>query len=315
MALAYLLSPLLLRFNVLRQFCRQLVSCFLGRHSSPRFRFAVVICAYNVEAFIARCIKSVARQLGGHEWSCYITNDASDDRTAELIAFVINGLDPALRQRFYVFHNETNKGALHNFYHAFVRVNSERMRRSGDACNTIICMLDGDDALLDPYCFDHLCEAYERNACLLTYGSFLEYPSFSDGFTQRLADRIHAAGSYRSGPWHSSHLKTFASRLFEYIPLSYLIDPLTHDFFMYASDLAIMYSLLELVRDKSLHLARPLYLYNRLNPINEDKVDRFSQIRCASLIQALPPLDPLSDTELKKHFKLFICNDMLAVGP
>lgn len=79
----------------------------------------------------------------------------------------------------------------------------------GDA---IVCMLDGDDWLLDAQVLRSVQEIYIKNpGCWLTYGQFIHSdgrPGFAAPYTSE---------RYRQEPWKATHLKTFRAALYHNI--------------------------------------------------------------------------------------------------
>lgn len=90
-------------------------------------KVSIIMCAYNVEAYIEAAIKSILDQTYEH-WELIISNDGSTDGTAEIITRFLDDN----RIRFY--DHEVNKGYLRNKNWAFAQA-------TGD----LLTQLDADD--------------------------------------------------------------------------------------------------------------------------------------------------------------------------
>ena len=113
----------------------------------------------------------------------------------------------------------------------------------------------------------------------------MEYPSKKRGkFASEIPDNIIENQLYRSSPWMSSHLRTFKYGLWNKINKEDLLDP-KGNFFPMAWDLSFMFPMLEMAGNKSAFIEKVLYVYNRDNPINDDKVNNFLQISIEKYIR------------------------------
>ena len=91
----------------------------------------------------------------------------------------------------------------------------------------------------------------------------------------------------------TSHLKTFKYHLFKKINRTDLLDNNGKHFTM-AGDLALMLPMLEMAAFKSKFISDILYVYNRSNPINEDKVKHSLQLKIEKYIRAKNRYHPIS---------------------
>ena len=113
----------------------------------------------------------------------------------------------------------------------------------------------------------------------MTYGSYIEFPSKVKGkFAKKIPANIIKNNSYRQSEWMSSHLRTFRYGLWKKISKSDLVNQKTGEFIKAAWDLAFVFPMLEMCSEKALYVEDILYVYNRQNPLNEDKVDHKQQL-------------------------------------
>lgn len=236
--------------------------------------FKVVVPFRNVERYIARCVRSIAKQEY-HNWSCELVDDMSDDETMSVASVIING-DPHFK---YIL-NETRKMALQNIYDAIQREQNE---------DAIIVTVDGDDCLLSPEVLSTLDEIYSKTNCWMTYGSYMEIPTMVPGqFCRNIPSDVVEHGYYRDFAWCSSHLRTFRKKLWNHIEKEDLTSP-DGTMFETAWDLAFMFPMLEMAREKAVFVDIPLYGYNTINPLNDHKVDPKKQRDYDKLIRGKKP--------------------------
>jgi glycosyltransferase involved in cell wall biosynthesis len=228
-------------------------------------KFVVVTPLYNVEEWIKRCINSVAKQ-NYNNFSHHLIDDISTDNTNSIIKKYSEAYEAT-----NLITNTEKKYALKNIYDTL-----ESLDLSDD---DIVVILDGDDWLANNKVFHKLNEIYNKEDCWMTYGSYVEYPSMMKGkFAKKIPSQIIENSSYRSSEWMSSHLRTFRYGLWKKINKNDLIDERTNEFIKAAWDLAFIFPMLEMCGPKALFVDEVFYIYNRQNPLNEDKVDHSKQL-------------------------------------
>jgi len=243
--------------------------------------FKIIIPLYNVENWIKACIRSVKRQ-DYDNYQCVVVDDISTDDSANIVREEI-GDD----ERFLFVKNEEKKYALKNIY--------EAIDLSSPSGGDVIVTLDGDDWLYDTEVLKKLNHVYRREKCLLTYGSYAEYPSGKKGkFSRKIPDSIIKEGTYRKNQWSASHLRTFKHDLWKRIKKEDLLDS-DGNFYEMAWDLAFMFPMLEMAGSKSQYIDDILYVYNVSNPINDHKVNHGKQLYFESLIRDKEPYDLMGE--------------------
>ena len=71
-------------------------------------------------------------------------------------------------------------------------------------------ILDGDDWLSSTNILSRLNEVYSEDNCLLTYGSYVAFPSGIIGVEpSQYPDSVVQNNSFREDSWRASHLKSF----------------------------------------------------------------------------------------------------------
>lgn len=226
--------------------------------------FKIIIPLYNVEKWIKWCIRSVKIQTYKN-FQCIIIDDISTDNSVDIIKKEISGDD-----RFELIINEKKAYALKNIY--------DGIKHSNPAPQDIIITLDGDDWLANKTALQTISDIYDSKECLITYGSYIEYPSNIRGkFAKQIPSHVIQQKSFRRHEWCSSHLRTFKSLLWNKIEKKDLLDR-DGNFYKMGWDLAFMFPMLEMAGNRSQYIRDILYVYNVGNPLNDHKVNHNLQL-------------------------------------
>ena len=226
--------------------------------------FKIIVPFYNVEQWIKICIRSIKAQ-DYNDYECILVDDMSTDKSADIVKKEI-GSD----KRFRLVSNKEKAYALKNIYDAIELSSPNR--------EDIIVTLDGDDWLASSSVLSHLSGVYSKEKCWLTYGSYAEYPSGIKGkFARQIPEHIINSSQYRESEWMSSHLRTFKYGLWEKIKKQDLLNQ-EEKFYPMAWDLAFMFPMLEMSANRSKFVDEILYVYNRSNPLNDDKTNHKMQL-------------------------------------
>ena len=204
-------------------------------------------------------MRSVKKQ-NYDNYQCIIVDDFSTDNSCAIIQEEI-GND----SRFLFIRNTERKKALRNIY--------EAIEASNPSPEDVVITLDGDDFLFGSEVLNKVNDAYKKEGCWVTYGSYAEYPANQRGkFCQRIPNNIIDQNLFRESPWMSSHMRTFKIKLWQCINKEDLMDP-DGRFCDGAWDMVFMFPMLEMSGHRSHFIEDVLYIYNRSNPLNEDKVN------------------------------------------
>jgi len=221
--------------------------------------FKIVVPSYNNEKWIRACLRSVKNQKYNN-FQCIVIDDCSFDKSCSIIESEIKD-----DSRFIFIKNNKKKLALRNIY--------EAIEESKPNNEDIIATLDGDDWLIGDHVLQKLSNVYNQNKCWMTYGSYAEYPLKTRGrFSRQIPDFVIQNNSYRKSAWMSSHMRTFKYKLWNKIDKKDLLEE-DGRFCDGAWDMAFMFPMLEMSGPRGIFIKDMLYVYNRANPLNEDKVD------------------------------------------
>ncbi len=255
--------------------------------------FRIVVPMYNVAGLIGRNIAQLRGQTHC-DFTCLLVDDGSSDGTVETARAAVDG-DP----RFDIVVNTDRRYALRN--------TADGIARLAPADDDVIVPIDADDCLAGPGVLARVADAYAESACWLTYGSYRKEGGGPGRECRPYAARVIRDGSYRTSPWHATHLKTFKGWLWRAIPGGAftttqveigwtarralfrgrlrawsqwrrltpkdLTDP-SGACFRRCCDRAFMYPLLELAGPHARFIADVLYIYRDTNPCLPYEVSR-----------------------------------------
>jgi glycosyltransferase involved in cell wall biosynthesis len=219
--------------------------------------FVIVSPSYNNEAVCQASLLSIVNQTYPH-WSLVYIDDSSKDNTKMLVESFI--LSRGISHKCSLISNKKRLGAMANLHEVINKLPKD----------VVIVNLDGDDRLAHNDVLKRLAEVYQDPNVWVTYGSYQEEPagiaSVSAPFPQEVLDKA----SFRDHPWISSHLKTYYAKLFQKIKKKDFMDG--GKFYSVASDLAFMFPILEMASKGHIRfIPEVLYIYNRGNPLNDEK--------------------------------------------
>lgn len=242
--------------------------------------FVIIIPSYNNAKFIEKNLRSVFSQNYENYRVIYIDDNSSDETLAKA-AYFLKQLDH--KNRTTLIHNPVNFGALANIYNAVHSCQDQE----------IVVLVDGDDYLAHEEVLNKLNQTYADPSTWLTYGNYLDYPSFKQDppICNQIPDKVIEKRLFRKTPWVSTHLRTFYASLFKQIKIEDLFY--RGRFFAMGWDLAFMLPLLEMAGPHSTFIEDCLYLYNRENPISDHKINFAFQQACSNAIRARPSYPPL----------------------
>jgi len=246
--------------------------------NTKTFRFKIVVPAYNCTKWLKRCLDSIERQTHKVFDVCVI-DDASTDAQQQPI------IEDYCRRNNWIYHfNETNRGALFNIIKGIALHQPEDQ--------DVIITLDGDDWLYNSRVLTKLDRIYSHEDVYLTYGQFITYPRGNIGSCRPVSNETITNRSFRKIKWVFSHPKTFKYYLWRHIKDEDLRDK-DGNIFKVASDLAIMFPMLEMAAYRFRYINEFLYVYNKVNPLNDDKIHLERQQVAVNYIRSLPPYSPL----------------------
>jgi|TARA_R110002020_G_scaffold124448_4_gene281426 glycosyltransferase involved in cell wall biosynthesis len=241
--------------------------------------FTIIIPTYNCIQWVEKNLESVCTQ-DYEAYDIVYIDDASPDGTASAVKKYLE-INPFTKGEFTLVENPFNKGKMENMYGAV----------HDAADKTIIVVVDGDDWLAGPEVLQKLNEVYKDGPVWMTNGSYQEVPT-----NQTVSPRINQTywnGNIRHKGWEFSHLGTFRKELFCKIKRKDLMNKKL-EFWNTTSDQAMMWPMAEMSGpDHFRAIEEVLYIYNRLNPLSDDKVHRADQLATEHAIRTITPYSRL----------------------
>jgi len=257
-------------------------------------RFKIVVPSYNSQRWIRKTLDSVASQTYTNYDVCIVDDCSTEANQTKIIKEYCDKYNSDRNTWKYMF-NKKRKGALFNIVNAIKHSNCDD--------EDVIITLDGDDWLYDEHVLEKVSKAYDGNV-LLTYGQYMSYPSKTPGHCKPYHERIIKNRAFRKDEWRMSHLRTFKYKLFSRIKESDFMDKRNKKYFEMAWDLALMFPMAEMAGHRIKFIKDFLYVYNRENPINDDKVNLGLQARTNGLIRKMKKYDYVEFEEKKEEIKI-----------
>lgn len=231
-------------------------------------RFVFIIPFRNVTDFITNCYQSILNQ-NYQNWIAIFCDDASTDGTINKIP---------INSKFIIKSNKERVTALPNIHYGIIDSNLED--------EDVICILDGDDYLINKDALSILNNLYDDKT-LLTYGQYI-WPNGQIGhckaYTQESFNKL------RSGGYWASHMRTFKYKLYKELinqdPNLNCYKNSKGEFYTITYDIAIMTPLMEIAGFNSIKFnPEPIYYY-RIHTQNDHFIDPLLQKSVADEIFA-----------------------------
>lgn len=252
-------------------------------HLESHKKFVVLITSYNNRDWYRYNLNSVFAQTYPYYRVIYV-DDCSPDGTGELVQEYIQSRQKT--DKVTLIKNAQRRGSLANHYTAIHMCQDDEI---------IVC-LDGDDWFADDYVLEYINGMYKDESVWITYGQFCNWPTGQMGWSEEIPQQVVERNAFREYGFVAAQVKTFYAWLAKKIKredLLVLKDDGTYDFFPIASDVAIMFPMLEMAGRHSLFNPKVLCQRNVATPINDFKVNPELQIQTTKFIASKKPYSPL----------------------
>ena len=218
-------------------------------------KIVVAVTLYNSADVIKKTLDSIRMQKYDN-FICYITNDLSTDRSAEVVN---NFIKETGDDRFRLINNEKKRYQAGNY--------DLICRDMEDVNEDDICVeVDGDDWLPDNEVFDRVIKHFSKGDIWLANGNFV-YSHGRKGFSQKVTN----LQNLRRGAFTMSHLRCWKVFLWRAMPQSDLKDE-NGNWWSAACDTIFMYDMMEMAGlEHYTYMPETNYVYNDGNPLNEHK--------------------------------------------
>lgn len=224
-----------------------------------RNKFCVIVTTYNPGAdFLDRCLETIERQNYKNYDVC-ILDDASNKDTEKMNLVIA---DYCSRNGWKSVRLEQNGGPL------LGRIRAIEELKPND--EDIIVSVDGDDELANSKVLSLLNSKYQDNT-LVTFGNFKRKNIHTGELGKPFINcrrydfnKMAKENSFRDKKWMFSHLKTFKYKVYKEIDHNDLKK--NGEYLRSATDLALMYPMLEMCGNKIKCVPDILYHYNHDHP-------------------------------------------------
>jgi glycosyltransferase involved in cell wall biosynthesis len=213
---------------------------------------------YNPGEFLENCVNTLMSQKYDN-FKVLFVDDCSTDGSFDRL--------PHDNDNAVIIKNEIRKTALENIHNAIMNYCDP---------DDIIVLVDGDDWLPNKNVLSYINDFYNQNDCWIMYGQS-QWTDGRRGFASAYSAEEFA--NVRKTPFKVSHLRTFRAGLYQKIQeqdstFSCMKDS-NNEFYKMTYDVAIMFPMLEMAGvEKVAFNDTILYIYNRNNPISDDRVNQ-----------------------------------------
>lgn len=252
-----------------------------------KHKFVVFVPSYNNVEWYRYNLSSIFNQKYKNYRVIYI-DDASTDGTYDLVRQYINQY--GLWSQVTLLHNKHNKGALYNTYKAIHMCDD----------NEILVTLDGDDWFAHANVLSYLNNVYQNKNIWLTYGQFLNWPTFKRGWCKPIPPYFIKKNQFREYGFVGAQLRSYYVWLAKKIKLKHLISPINDykgKFFPSAGDVALMFPMFEMAGNHFKFISDILCIRNVKTPLNDFKVHRKKQLEITKFLRKWEKYKPLHKKE------------------
>jgi len=224
--------------------------------------FKIIVPFYNASEFIEGCVNSIMTQKYDNFKVIFIDDASTDDSWDKL---------PHGDERVICIKNRVNLTALENIHNATM-----------DHCepDDIVVLVDGDDKLQSKKVLSYINDFYNENDCWIMYGQSTWTNSDKNPNGTRGVASAYSPEEFnrlRETGFRVSHIRTYIAGLYQNIqdqdPGFSCMKDNDGKFYRCTYDVAIMYPIMEMAGfDKVKYNDKSLYIYNRENPISDDRV-------------------------------------------
>lgn len=237
--------------------------------------FTIIITSYNCAKWIQQCLESAFSQ-DYDNYDILLVDANSTDNTRTCIS--MDYMDNKREEKNVCYSvNDFRKYQAENI------LTLVKMAKEG----TICVSLDGDDMLAHTGVLKKLNEVYNDNVWL-TYGSYKHHDN-SKTYREPIGfpNDVIKNSNYRNySKQLYSHLRTFRRELFLKINEEDL--KVNGKFVETGGDYFFAYPMLEMAGERQVFIPDVLYIYNRENPLNDDKTNADEQYRMAQIARKMP---------------------------
>ncbi len=224
--------------------------------------FKIIVPFYNASEFIEGCVNSIMTQRYDNFTAIFIDDASTDDSWDKL---------PHDNDKAICIRNKVNVTALENIHNATMEYCDK---------DDIVILVDGDDKLQNKKVLSYINDFYNKEDCWIMYGQATwtnsdKNPNGIRGVAS--AYSVNEFDNLRKTGFRVSHIRTYIAGLYKNIqkqdPDFSCMKDSNGDFYRCTYDVAIMYPIMEIAGfDKIKYNDKSLYIYNRENPISDDRV-------------------------------------------
>lgn len=241
--------------------------------------FTIIVYGTEDIEFLKKNLHSIFEQ----KYPCFHVIYINDGSSKEVIDKVQKWIaSHGVKEKTTHVIHEHSLGKLQSLYHAIHQCRDE----------DLLIFVSGKDWLAHDHVLETLNRCYEDTNTWMTYGSFLEYPSYKDKRkNRRIDEKTHRNHDYRKKykkQFHIPYLRSGYAGLFKKIQLKDLLEK--EEFFSDDDDHILILPAVEMAKEHSHFVGDILYIQN----LEKQKIDFRNVQKEKNAFSALSPYSPLS---------------------
>lgn len=248
----------------------------------------VVIPSYNNDKWAEKNLLSVITQKYDNFEGIYV-DDCSLDQTGTIVQNILQKYDSSGKIEYVK--NTEHRGKTANLWFTLHGLNAKKKINDDD----IIVILDGDDWYAHDQVFSYLNDLYTTHDIWFTYGGFFRHPPQFDKLLVDVPCDVVEKNLFRSFKGCGSQQRTFYAWLYRRIKLSDFF--FAGKFMPCAGDMAKVIPIMEMAGPRFKRIDEKIYVYNRSNVLNDDKICRLQGTIDKYIRQQLSKYSPLIGRE------------------
>ncbi|MCK4934730.1 MAG: glycosyltransferase family 2 protein, partial [Simkaniaceae bacterium] len=259
-------------------------------------RFVIVIVGSNSEDLLEQSLKSTLSQEYTQYRVVYIDDDSSIDGVKIAKKFIASH---EKKDKVTIAQQSSKETFCETYYSAIQECNDD----------DVIVHLNAGDWLSHDYVLTRLNKAYQHQDVWLTYGQYLEYPSYKKGGAMPQPRRAAVKKKVQRAPFLMSHLKTYYAGLFKQIQLQ---EDVKKDYLLSMQDESkLMIPMVELAKNNVRFIPEVLYVHYQ-KPAKEEMETLTLAAFCEQFAGALaPPAGSICEVEEPFFEEISLETDLL----
>lgn len=252
-------------------------------------KLVIIVPSFNNASWAHKNMMSLLNQKYAN-YEIIFVDDASGDATTKIVEGI--KCNHRYGDRITIKKNDQRLGKVANIWHVLHNIDGT----TPIADDSIVIIMDGDDWYPHNDVFNYINNIYSNEDVWCTYGGYITYPDKKKCCNIKMSEGVIQNHSFRSVGQNTSQQRTFYAGLYRYISIESLVYK--GKFMQVTGDVAKMLPMLEMSSPHFKLIEDSIYVYNRSNRLNDDKVSYRLQKDVNTWIRNMAPYNRLTLEEV-----------------